>query len=50
MPSWPPNVPEEVLTQVLDSQDPGYLADFIAQNIALRYEDKQEHSGGAVTP
>ncbi len=26
---------------MLDSKDPGYLADLIAQNIALRHMDKQ---------
>nr|WP_326126131.1 endopeptidase La [uncultured Oscillibacter sp.] len=36
------NLPEEVAAQVMDCQDPGYLADFIAQNINLRYTDKQE--------
>ena len=35
-------VPEEVVTTVMDSRDPGFLADYIAQNIALRYADKQE--------
>ena len=35
-------VPEEVQSTVIDSQDPGYLADYIAQNINLRYSDKQE--------
>ena len=35
-------VPEEVVTTVMDSRDPGFLADYIAQNIALRYTDKQE--------
>ena len=35
-------VPEEVVATVMDSRDPGFLADYIAQNIALRYTDKQE--------
>ena len=35
------NVAEEVTATVLDSQDPGFLADFIAQNTALRYDGKQ---------
>ena len=35
-------VAEEVLTTVMDSRDPGFLADYIAQNINLRYTDKQE--------
>ena len=33
---------EEVVTTVMDSRDVGYLADFIAQNINLRFLDKQE--------
>ena len=36
------SLPEEVLTTVMDCRDPGYLADYIAQNTALRYTDKQE--------
>lgn len=36
------SVPEEVVSTVMDSRDVGYLADFIAQNIALRHTDKQE--------
>lgn len=36
------SLPEEVVTTVMDGRDPGYLADYIAQNIALRYTDKQE--------
>lgn len=36
------SLPEEVAAKVADCQDPGYLADFIAQNINLRYTDKQE--------
>lgn len=35
-------LPEEVLTTVLDSQDPGFLADFITQNINLRHTEKQK--------
>ncbi len=35
------NVAEEITAAVMDCQDPGYLADFIAQNTALRYDDKQ---------
>ena len=34
------NVAEEVLAAAMDCQEPGALADLIAQNIALRYEDK----------
>ncbi|MCC8076302.1 MAG: endopeptidase La [Clostridiales bacterium] len=36
----PKMAPEVVLT-VISSRDPAYLADFIAQNIAIRTEDKQ---------
>lgn len=35
-------VPEEVQTTVVDSRDPGYLADFAAQNVNIRSADKQE--------
>ena len=35
-------IPEEVVTTVMDGRDVGHLADFIAQNIALRFDDKQE--------
>ena len=35
------NVAEEVTAAALDCQDPGYLADLIAQNISLRYDEKQ---------
>ena len=35
-------VAEEVVTTVMDCRDVGYLADFIAQNINLRFGDKQE--------
>ena len=34
-------LPEEVVAVVMGSSDPGYLADFIAQQIHLRYQDKQ---------
>ena len=36
------NVPEEIITTVMDCRDVGFLADFITQNIALRHTDKQE--------
>lgn len=36
-----PKLPPEVLLSVIAATDPGYLADFIAQNIAIRGEDKQ---------
>jgi ATP-dependent Lon protease len=35
-------VAEEVATTVMDCRDVGYLADYIAQNTNLRYDDKQE--------
>ena len=37
-----PKVSPDLLIHVLASQDPGYIADFIAQNIAMRNSDKQE--------
>ncbi len=37
-----PRMSTEVMTTVLSSRDPGYLADYIAQNTNLRYQDKQE--------
>lgn len=36
------SLPAEIVSTVADCRDPGYLADFIAQNSALRYTDKQE--------
>ena len=36
-----PRMSTEVLTTVLSSRDPGYLADYIAQNTNLRHQDKQ---------
>ena len=36
------SLPEEVASTVMDCRDPGFLADFITQNIALRHPDKQE--------
>ena len=36
------NLPEEVVARVMDCRDVGFLADFIAQNVALRHTDKQE--------
>jgi ATP-dependent Lon protease len=32
---------DETVSIVLDCKDPGYLADYIAQNITLRHEDRQ---------
>ena len=37
-----PKVSPDLLIHVLASQDPGYIADYIAQNIAMRNSDKQE--------
>lgn len=36
-----PKMTPDVLISVLASDDPGYIADYIAQNIAMRSEDKQ---------
>ncbi len=36
-----PKMPPEILLTVISTDDPGYLADYIAQNIAIRGEDKQ---------
>lgn len=33
---------DEIISTVMDSRNPGYLADYIAQNIALRHTEKQE--------
>ena len=35
------NIAEEVANTVMDCKDPGYLADFITQNLAMRHSDKQ---------
>ncbi|MBQ2830135.1 MAG: endopeptidase La [Oscillospiraceae bacterium] len=32
---------EDILSTVMDARDPGYLADFIAQSVNLRHQDKQ---------
>lgn len=34
-------MPDEVYAAIMEADDPGYLADFIAQQINLRYQDKQ---------
>lgn len=34
------NIPENLLS-VMDSNDPGYIADYIAQNTSIAYEEKQ---------
>lgn len=36
------NLNDDFVAAVLDQQDPGKLADFIAQNITLRHEDRQK--------
>ena len=36
-----PNLSDELASAILDSRDPGYLADYIAQNITLRHTDRQ---------
>ncbi|MFR6087082.1 MAG: LON peptidase substrate-binding domain-containing protein [Oscillospiraceae bacterium] len=35
-----PQMSDEVVAQVLDQRDPGRLADFIAQNLTLRHQDR----------
>jgi len=39
--SQAPRMSEDVAAAVMDDRDPGHLADFIAQNIVLRHQDKQ---------
>ena len=36
-----PQMSPDLLINILASDDPGYIADFVAQNIALRNDDKQ---------
>ncbi len=36
-----PNLSDELVATVLDSREPGELADFIAQNLALRHQHRQ---------
>jgi len=36
-----PNISDDVASTILDCQDPGRLADYIAQNITLRHTDRQ---------
>ena len=36
------NLNDEFVAAVLDQRDPGKLADFIAQNVTLRHEDRQK--------
>ena len=42
-----PKTAPDLLINVLASEDPGYIADFIAQNIAMRNSDKQEARDGS---
>ncbi len=35
-------MPDEVVSAILDCHQPGTLADFIAQNVTLRHQDRQE--------
>ena len=35
------NLSAEILAEVFTSTEPGYLADFIAQHVSIRYQDKQ---------
>lgn len=39
--SLAPRLGDEISAVVTEDRDPGHLADFIAQNIMLRYQDKQ---------
>ena len=39
--SLAPRLGDEVSVTIMDDRDPGHLADFIAQNIMLRHQDKQ---------
>ena len=39
--SLAPRLGGEVMAAVMDDREPGHLADFITQNIMLRYQDKQ---------
>ena len=35
------NITDDMVAAVLDEQDPGHLADYIAQNFTLRHQDRQ---------
>lgn len=37
-----PKLLPEYLLQIMASQNPGYIADFIAQNSTFHYQDKQQ--------
>ncbi len=39
--SMAPRLGDDIAAKVMDDRDPGHLADFIAQNIMLRHQDKQ---------
>ena len=39
--SLAPRLGDEVSVTIMDDRDPGHLADFIAQNIMLRHQDRQ---------
>ncbi len=39
--SMAPRLGDDMSAKVMDDRDPGHLADFIAQNIMLRHQDKQ---------
>lgn len=36
-----PRIPEDIISKVIEMKDPGRLADFIAANIMLEFEDRQ---------
>lgn len=35
------NISDDVLSAVIDDNDPGHLADYLAQNLTLRHQDRQ---------
>ena len=39
--NWPPKMTPDLLLNLLSSEDPGYIADYIAQNVVMRVADKQ---------
>ena len=39
--SLTPRMGNEIVAAVMDDREPGHLADFIAQNIMLRHQDRQ---------
>ncbi|MBR6941306.1 MAG: endopeptidase La [Clostridia bacterium] len=36
-----PRMPDDIYTEIMDMKDPGKLADYIAGNVMLEYEDRQ---------